>query len=236
MYVEMVTYTLAFFFYLRLQPIPLYHSSLPFRQDPSVSSPTVQTDRYLRSRISCLIIFHSQSPTTAAPLTPISNDTHKALPTVHHDEDYTFCIHAFITGLEASAYACGCCLRKSQVPHPSALHPCYIRSFAILTPFFPPHLTPCQSSRPILPRHHVLSTRSLSRLPELIEPSIPGAAALPILGGLDDDEPVQEHFHVILDSLMLNVHNLSAYTPKLCMHEPHSSFFIALEIMIEVLT
>ena len=99
-------------------------------------------------------------------------------------------------------------------PHPSALHPCYIRSFVILTPFFPPHPTPCCSSCPILLRHCILSTRSLSPPPELIKPSIPGVTTLPTLRGLDDDEPTQEHFRVIPNSLMLNLHELSAYTSQ----------------------
>jgi hypothetical protein len=69
----------------------------------------VQMDRYLRSRLTRSIISHNQSPTTAAPPTPIGNDTHKALLTVQHDEDHTLCIHAFIIGLDAGAYEYGCC-------------------------------------------------------------------------------------------------------------------------------
>ena len=69
----------------------------------------VQMDRFLRGRLTRSIIFHNQSPTTAAPPTPIANDTHNALFTVQHDEDHTLCIHAFIAGLAHDAYAYGCC-------------------------------------------------------------------------------------------------------------------------------
>jgi len=94
-----------FLFYLR----PIHTSlppSLPFSLDPYVSG---QMDRYLRRRLTRSIMFHNQSPTTAAPPTPIGDDTHKALLTVQHDDDYTLCIHVYITGLEAGAYAYGCC-------------------------------------------------------------------------------------------------------------------------------
>jgi hypothetical protein len=74
-------------------------------------------DRYLRCRLTRSIIFQNQSPTTAAPPTPIGDGTHNTLLTVHHDEDHTLCIHAFITGLEAGPYAYGYSSppRKSKV-------------------------------------------------------------------------------------------------------------------------
>ena len=123
-------------FYLHLRPIPVPSSDWIHQQ-------AVQLFKRIGARetdFSPSIIPHNQSPTTAAPPT---DGTHKALPTVHHDEDYTLCIHAFITSLEGGAYAHDCGLSVSHKwPYPSALHPCYIRFFVILTPFFPPHPIP----------------------------------------------------------------------------------------------
>jgi hypothetical protein len=141
--------------------------SLPFSLDPSVSS--AQMDRYLRSRLTRSILFHIQSPTTAAPATPIGDDTLKALLTVQHD-DYTLLIHAFITGLEAGPPV------SHKSPHAARFASCYIRCFVILTPFFPPHPTPRRFFGPILPlpRGRVLSTRSLRPRQSLSIPQLLG--------------------------------------------------------------
>ena len=54
-----------FFFLLTLTTDTSVPFLIPFQTGPI--SPTVQTDRYLRSRFSRSIIFHNKSPTTAAP-------------------------------------------------------------------------------------------------------------------------------------------------------------------------
>ena len=105
--------------------------------------------------------------------------------------------------------------RKSQATSYSAsLRLCYIRSFVILTPFFPPHPTPRRSFGPILPRRRVTSPRSLSPPSERIEPSTPRATTLPTLGGLECDEPVQGHLHIVPNSLTFNFHDPSAYSSQ----------------------
>ena len=99
------------FFYSTYVDEPYLCTILTFCQTGSISKHSIcSSDRSLRSRTTRSIIFLNQSPTTAAPPTPIGDDTHHTLLTVHHDEEYTLCIHAFITGLEAGAYADGCCI------------------------------------------------------------------------------------------------------------------------------
>ena len=77
-----------------------------------------------------------------------------------------------------------------------------------------PHLTPPSLFCPIRQRRRVLPARSFSPPPELIEPSAPRVTALPIPGGPDNGDPVQEHLHVVPNSLTLNIHDLSAYTSQ----------------------
>ena len=99
-------YALTHWFFILLRPIPFAPPSLAFNLEPSVSG---SMDRFLRSRLTRSIIFHNQSPTTAAPPTPIGDDTHKPLLTFQHDDDNLLCIHALITDLEHGAYLDGCC-------------------------------------------------------------------------------------------------------------------------------
>jgi len=168
-------------------------------------------DRFLRGRLTRSITFHNQSPTTAASRSPSPT-----IPTTPYSQFSTtrtisFAYTPLSLGLRTTHTPTAAAPpRKSQA---ASLCHLYL-SFVILTPLFPPHLTPRRSFCPILPRRRARSARSLSPLLEPIEPSSPRATDFPTPRGLDNDEPVQEHFHVVPDSLTLNVHDLSAYTSQ----------------------